>query len=701
MALLTPVVSSAPPNFGIGASNSYVQVDGAGRTLYAEAIYVVNASDISGGGGGGNYVPYTGANSSVDLGTNNLSAQSLTLYSATSGSVLFAGASGTVLQDNNGLFFDNINNQLGVGTNSFLSSGNVINAYGSNTATIQINTQNALSGNSSSSDLIATADTGTNITNYIDVGINSSTYNDTGYTVGGVLGGYVYNLGGDLSVGTGTSSKVLNLHTGGTLLSNIRATISDTGLTVNGVISSNSIVTAFGGNSNGWNIAYTTLTSNRASWIGGNSAFVTVSALSANWNNTQTTLNTNSASWIGGNSAFTYVNANSATDNYTYNSANFVKLSSEPFTLLNDITSINPINGSNTVTGKYSVISGGIYNNISCSFSNIAGGCCNTASGCYSQVGGGKKNTASGNYSTVNGAYNTATKFGSNIAGGYGNIVTGCYSIIAGGKCNTASGNYSTTSGGCRNTASGNYTNITGGNLNIASGQSSFIASGSGNDTKGYANTFILGSLLSASQINYTYVNNLSSQGLVYDANGVSSDWNNTQTTVNTNSASWIGGNIAYTTLTSNSASWIGGKSAFVTVSALSANWNAAYTTLTSNSASTWFSPYTFNSSTSSINPISGANITTGIYSFIAAGSANDTKGFRNTFILGSNLSSAQVNYTYVNNISSQGVGSFNQLNIGNAVVASSGVSGIANKIQVFNSSGVSLGYIPIYTTIA
>jgi hypothetical protein len=39
-------------------------------------------------------------------------------------------------------------------------------------------------------------------------------------------------IGGDLTVGTATATKVLKLHTGGTLAANLRATVSDTALTL-------------------------------------------------------------------------------------------------------------------------------------------------------------------------------------------------------------------------------------------------------------------------------------------------------------------------------------------------------------------------------------------------------------------------------------------------------------------------------------
>jgi len=151
-----------------------------------------------------------------------------TLPSLTSGSILFSDGS-TIAQDNTNLFFNTTNKQLGVGTNTFLSTGNVINAKATNTGTTQINVQNGSNGTSASSDMVATADTGTDSTNYVDMGINSSTYSDAGYTIGGPLSSYLYSNGGDLAIGTQTASKVIKFHTGGTLAANLRATISDTG----------------------------------------------------------------------------------------------------------------------------------------------------------------------------------------------------------------------------------------------------------------------------------------------------------------------------------------------------------------------------------------------------------------------------------------------------------------------------------------
>jgi hypothetical protein len=115
--------------------------------------------------------------------------------------------------------------------------------------------------------------------------------------------------------------------------------------------------------------------------------------------------------------------------------------------------------------------------------------------------------------------------------GGNNCIGSGCYSVIAAGTGNiigttdvpvitsTNSGIYSTITGGLSNVVTGLYSVLGGGRRNIISGNYSFIAAGSANDTKGYNNTFILGTGLSATSANYTYVNNLSVQGDLYAPN--------------------------------------------------------------------------------------------------------------------------------------------------------------------------------------
>jgi hypothetical protein len=85
------------------------------------------------------------------------------------------------------------------------TSINVIGGKGNLNNYLQLNIQNQNSGNTASSDLVATADNGSETTNYVDLGINSS-----GYSTGGVLGGhnlaYLYSQAKDFAIGNSAST---------------------------------------------------------------------------------------------------------------------------------------------------------------------------------------------------------------------------------------------------------------------------------------------------------------------------------------------------------------------------------------------------------------------------------------------------------------------------------------------------------------
>jgi hypothetical protein len=155
------------------------------------------------------------------VGANCTQVNPLALH-VRSGASLFSGAvnlTGTITKQGTGT--PAVLANLGMQSYDTVSGG-----------TFQNNIQNISNGASASSDMICTADTGTDTLNYVDVGINSSGYTDANYTIGGALAGYLLSNGGDLTVGTATASKVLKLHTGGTLAANLRATVSDTALTL-------------------------------------------------------------------------------------------------------------------------------------------------------------------------------------------------------------------------------------------------------------------------------------------------------------------------------------------------------------------------------------------------------------------------------------------------------------------------------------
>ena len=108
--------------------------------------------------------------------------------------------------------------------------GNPLALSGSYANTIQVNIQNKLTDPNASSDFVATADIGDNNNNYIDLGINSSTYSQSGFSATGPLDGYLYVQGGNLAIGTATEGMVVNINVGGTQSSNVVGTFDADGI---------------------------------------------------------------------------------------------------------------------------------------------------------------------------------------------------------------------------------------------------------------------------------------------------------------------------------------------------------------------------------------------------------------------------------------------------------------------------------------
>jgi len=216
-----------------------------------------------------------------------------------------------------------------------------------------------------------------------------------------------------------------------------------------------------------------------------------------------------------------------------------------PYITGSNTGSILPLSGTNVASGLYSNIGGGTLNTAISAYAHVGGGYGNDAKdlattvtggsnnralSAWSSIGGGSLNTALSGYTHIGGGWsNTASGWASSVVGGYGNTASNSGAVVGGGLNNTASGQYASTLGGRDNTVNSNYSIVNGGRSNtinnsntsnIAGGQSnlilntnySFVAGGSSNYTS-FDNTFILGSNLSASQANFTYVNNLSSIG--------------------------------------------------------------------------------------------------------------------------------------------------------------------------------------------
>jgi filamentous hemagglutinin len=94
-----------------------------------------------------------------------------------------------------------------------------------------------------SADFVAVANNGDDTGYYIDMGMNSNVYANVDYAVTGANDGYLYVNGGNLVIGTQTGAKVIKFFTDGTdNVSNVRLTISSSGITTPGNITGNYVI---------------------------------------------------------------------------------------------------------------------------------------------------------------------------------------------------------------------------------------------------------------------------------------------------------------------------------------------------------------------------------------------------------------------------------------------------------------------------
>ena len=99
-------------------------------------------------------------------------------------------------------------------------------------AAIQIGLQNLSDGTGASTDYVATADNGNDTSKYLDLGINSSTYDDPDYSSTGPNDGYLYVDGGDLVIGTATGDTDIKFNIGGTQSTDVYGVWSQTALDI-------------------------------------------------------------------------------------------------------------------------------------------------------------------------------------------------------------------------------------------------------------------------------------------------------------------------------------------------------------------------------------------------------------------------------------------------------------------------------------
>lgn len=142
---------------------------------------------------------------------------------STVGSVPFVNTAGVLTQDA-AFNWSNTEKSLTIGPTGTTLVNNPFSANGNVNGVIQANVQNLSAGALASGNIVVTADNGSDISNYLSIGINSSGNTDATFSVASALDSYVYSNGGKLVIGT-DNSKDVRFFTGGTLLANERMRI--------------------------------------------------------------------------------------------------------------------------------------------------------------------------------------------------------------------------------------------------------------------------------------------------------------------------------------------------------------------------------------------------------------------------------------------------------------------------------------------
>jgi len=122
---------------------------------------------------------------------------------------------------------------------------NNINGYS------QVNIRNVNTGTNASGDLVITTDNGTDTTNFIDLGINNTGFNNPSWTVNGSLDGYLYSSNTNFSIGVAFTDRYLSFFAGGTLAANEKMRVNDNGVGIGTTIVTTPLTVVGGANISG------------------------------------------------------------------------------------------------------------------------------------------------------------------------------------------------------------------------------------------------------------------------------------------------------------------------------------------------------------------------------------------------------------------------------------------------------------------
>ena len=192
-------------NFGIGTTTPNTRLDVNGDTTITGSLIVT----------GGITGSLQGTASFAETASNILGGKAthvpyfITDTTLATSSIFQSGSTSVIInQDNN----TTANPEALYVWQSHPTSINVVSGKGNLDNYLQLNIQNTNQGTAASSDIVATADNGNEITNYIDMGINSENF--TG-PIGSANDAYLYSTGQHLHIGNATPGQYVGFFAGG------------------------------------------------------------------------------------------------------------------------------------------------------------------------------------------------------------------------------------------------------------------------------------------------------------------------------------------------------------------------------------------------------------------------------------------------------------------------------------------------------
>jgi hypothetical protein len=250
-------------NANLGAYQTYANATfSSGASTYSNtnvAAYLTTATITTTGNVTAANIITSGATSGNISGANYISANA---FQVTNG-IFWSNGTAWSSSSGGGTTYSNANvaayltaGNISVGTAGFTVLPNIVAQFTSNVNSYgQVNMQNINSGTDATTEIIATANNGTDTIFFVDMGIAGNTYDNSSpsNSLGTIIyanDAYLYaqgntsaNIGGNLAIGTSTAGRSVTIFAGGINRSSNVATFANTGVTVYGNITAANIIT--------------------------------------------------------------------------------------------------------------------------------------------------------------------------------------------------------------------------------------------------------------------------------------------------------------------------------------------------------------------------------------------------------------------------------------------------------------------------